>query len=416
MATNATIANTQVDRSVSISATNLPPPCEGKMVTVLSIDGGGVRGLIPAAILEFLESKLQELDGEDARIADYFDLIAGTSTGGLLTAMLTVPDKNNRPLFTAKGAVEFYHEHCPKIFPHTAKAIILGPIKSLFGAIAGPKYNGKYLRKILGTLLGDIKLHQTLTNVLIPAFDIKILQPTIFSTHDAKLEPLKNPLMSDVCISTSAAPTYLPAHFFDTVDDNGNSRSYNLIDGGVAANNPTLMAMSHISKEILKENPDFYPIKAMDCRKFLVLSLGTGSAKVEEKFTAALAAKWGILGWLYNNGSTPLIDSFFHASSDVVDIHTSVLFQALKCEKNYLRIQDDSLTGDASSVDISTKKNLESLEEIGKKLLSRPISRSNLETGKFDEIKGEGTNQDALIRFAELLSDERRLRQGQKAH
>ncbi|KAI3895898.1 hypothetical protein MKW98_025689 [Papaver atlanticum] len=176
------------------------------------------------------------------------------------------------------------------------------------------------------------------------------------------------------------------------------------------------MAMSHISKEIIKENPDFYPIKAMDCRKFLVLSLGTGSAKVEENFTAALAAKWGILGWLYNNGSTPLIDSFFHASSDVVDIHTSVLFQALKCEKNYLRIQDDSLTGDASSVDTSTKKNLENLEEIGKKLLSQPISRSNLETGKFDEIKGEGTNQDALIRFAKLLSNERRLRHGQKLH
>ncbi|KAI3895896.1 hypothetical protein MKW98_025687 [Papaver atlanticum] len=414
MATNATIVSNPLDRSVS--TTSLPPPSEGKMVTVLSIDGGGVRGLIPATILEFLESKLQELDGEDARIADYFDLIAGTSTGGLLTAMLTAPDKNNRPLYTAKGAVEFYHENCPKIFPHSAKGIILGPIKSLFGAIAGPRYNGEYLRQKLSTLLGDIKLDQTLTNVLIPAFDIKILQPTIFSTHDAKLEPLKNPLMSDVCISTSAAPTYLPAHFFDTVDDNGNSRSYNLIDGGVAANNPTLMAMGHVSKEILKENPDFYPIKAMECTKSLILSLGTGSAKVEEKFTAALAAKWGILGWLYNNGSTPLIDSFSHASSDVVDIHISVLFQALKCEKNYLRIQDDSLTGDTASVDISTRENLASLEEIGKNLLTRPISRSNLETGRFDEIKGEGTNQDALIRFAKLLSNERRLRHGQKLH
>ncbi|KAI3927207.1 hypothetical protein MKW92_027688 [Papaver armeniacum] len=357
MATNATIVINPLDRSVSTRS--LPPPSEGKMVTVLSIDGGGVRGLIPATILEFLESKLQELDGEDSRIADYFDLIAGTSTGGLLTAMLTVPDKNNRPLYTAKGAVKFYHENCPKIFP-CAKGIILGPIKSFFGAIAGPRYNGEYLRQKIITLLGDIKLDQTLTNVLIPAFDIKILQPTIFYTHDAKLEPLKYPLMSDVCISTSAAPTYLPAHLFDTVDDNGNSRTYNLIDGGVAANNPTLMAMSHVSKEILKENPDFYPIKAMECTKFLILSLGTGSTKVEEKFTAALAAKWGILSWLYNNGSTPLIDSFSHSSSDVVDIHISILFQALRLS--------------------------------------------------------EGTNQDALIRFAKLLSNERRLRHGQNLH
>ncbi|KAI3922179.1 hypothetical protein MKX01_005868 [Papaver californicum] len=279
------------------------------------------------------------------------------------------------------------------------KGTILGPMKSLFGAIAGPKYNGKYLRQKLSTLLGDIKLHQTLTNILITAFDIKILQPTIFSTHD----PLKTPLMSDVCISKSTAPTYLPSHFFDT--------------------------------EILKENPDFYPIKAMECTKFLILSLGTGSAKVEEKFTAALAAKWGNLSWLYNNGSTPLIDSFFHASFNVVDIHISVLYQALKCEKNYLRIQDDSLTGDTTSIDISTKIKPEidfdlaspnsSLEArlarllkklVRKKLLNQTVSRSNLETGKFDEIKGEGTNQDALIRFTKLMSNERRLQHGQKLH
>ncbi|KAF3339440.1 patatin-like protein 2 [Carex littledalei] len=64
-------------------ATPKSPPSQGNIVTILSIDGGGVRGLIPAAILAFLESKLQELDGEDARIADYFDVISGTSTGGL---------------------------------------------------------------------------------------------------------------------------------------------------------------------------------------------------------------------------------------------------------------------------------------------------------------------------------------------
>ncbi|CAO2149730.1 unnamed protein product [Urochloa humidicola] len=72
-----------------------PPPSTGKLITILSIDGGGIRGLIPATIIAFLEAKLQELDGPDARIADYFDVIAGTSTGALLTAMLTTPDDNN---------------------------------------------------------------------------------------------------------------------------------------------------------------------------------------------------------------------------------------------------------------------------------------------------------------------------------
>ncbi|KAK8532094.1 hypothetical protein V6N13_131436 [Hibiscus sabdariffa] len=69
---------------------------DGKLVTILSIDGGGVRGIFPGTSLAFLESQLQELNGENARIADYFDFIAGTSTEGLVTAMLTAPDQNNR--------------------------------------------------------------------------------------------------------------------------------------------------------------------------------------------------------------------------------------------------------------------------------------------------------------------------------
>ncbi|KAF8377522.1 hypothetical protein HHK36_030904 [Tetracentron sinense] len=82
----------------------IQPPTYGNLITILSIDGGGIRGIIPGTILAYLESQLQELDGEDARLADYFDVIAGTSTGGLLTAMLTAPDDNNRPLFAAKNA------------------------------------------------------------------------------------------------------------------------------------------------------------------------------------------------------------------------------------------------------------------------------------------------------------------------
>ncbi|KAH1065633.1 hypothetical protein J1N35_030620 [Gossypium stocksii] len=97
----------------------LQAPTHGNLITVLSIDGGGIRGLIPGTILAFLESQLQKLDGEEARLADHFDVITGTSTGGLVTAMLTTPDPNNgnRPLFAAKDINDFYLEHCPKIFP-----------------------------------------------------------------------------------------------------------------------------------------------------------------------------------------------------------------------------------------------------------------------------------------------------------
>lgn len=60
---------------------------------------------------------VQKLDGEDARIADYFDVIAGTSTGGLLTSMITAPNENNRPLFSAKDIKQFFLDHSPLIFP-----------------------------------------------------------------------------------------------------------------------------------------------------------------------------------------------------------------------------------------------------------------------------------------------------------
>ncbi|KAL5705840.1 hypothetical protein ACHQM5_024255 [Ranunculus cassubicifolius] len=402
--------NTSVNGSVAADPQE-PLPCS--MVTLLSIDGGGVRGLIPATILSFLESKLQEFDGDGARIADYFDLIAGTSTGGLVTTMITAPNKKNRPLYSAKETIDFYLENCPKIFPQTAKTMIIGPLQSLFGAIAGPKYNGKYLRSKLQELLGETRLDQTLTNILIPAFDIKLLQPAMFTTHDAKFDVLKNPLLSDLCISTSAAPTYLPAHYFQTNDSNGTTREFDLIDGGVAANNPTHLAMCYISKEIKLKNPEFHPVKPMDYHKFLVLSLGTGNPKVEEKFNANCAAKWGLLGWLYNNGSTPLIDSYMQASSDIVDINTCIIFEAMNSTKNYLRIQDDTLTGDTASVDISTRENLEKLVQIGNKLLTKPVSRVNIETGYFEEIQGAGTNADALAEFARKLCNERRKRRRQ---
>jgi patatin-like phospholipase/acyl hydrolase len=269
-------------RKSTLSTPMSPPPAFGSIVTVLSIDGGGVRGITPGTILAFLEEKLQELDGPDARIADYFDVIAGTSTGGLVTAMLTAPNREEdtnkrRPLFSAKDINDFYLEHCPKIFPSAG-----GPLGGLFKSLTpGPKYDGKYLHSIVRELLGDTKVSEVLQNIVIPTFDIKLLQPTIFSKYDVRMhtqtttihiyiyiyinviylfgpapcadvgvcdwtttasqamnDVSKDALLSDVSISTSAAPTYLPGHQFQTKDEDGNTRDFNLIDGGVAANNP----------------------------------------------------------------------------------------------------------------------------------------------------------------------------------
>ncbi|KAA8531731.1 hypothetical protein F0562_006552 [Nyssa sinensis] len=376
---------------------------KGKMATVLSIDGGGIRGIIPGTLLAHLELELQKLDGPNARIADYFDVIAGTSTGGLVTTMLTVPNKDNRPIFAAKDINSFYIEHGPKIFPHSEHS-------SFFG---GPKYDGSYLRSLIRQLLGNVTINQTLTNVIIPTFDIKSLQPIIFSTDDAKANVFKNALLSDICISTSAAPTFFPAFYFETKDANQKTHSFDLIDGGVAANNPTLLAISHISKEILMGNFQFVDIEPMDNKTMLVLSLGTGAAKQEQKYNATIASKWSLFDWVYYKGGSPILEIYGHASSDMVDIHVSTLFQGPQCEKNYLRIQDNTLIGETSSVDNATDENMQSLVQIGEKLLETPVSRMNLETGSFEAVEGEGTNKEALSRFANLLSGERKRRQNQ---
>ncbi|KAK2994433.1 hypothetical protein RJ640_001249 [Escallonia rubra] len=385
----------------------LQPPTYGNLITVLSIDGGGIRGIIPGTILEFLESELQKLDGKDARLADYFDVIAGTSTGGLVTAMLTAPNEKNRPLYAAKDINAFYLENCPKIFPQGWSP--LPHVTKVTKALQGPKYDGKYLHNLVKEKLGHTRLHETLTNVAIPTFDIKTLQPTVFSTYEAANHPSLDALLSDICIGTSAAPTYLPAHYFETQDPTGKVRKFNLIDGGVAANNPTLIAIGEVTKQIIRGSPDFFPIKPMDYGRFLVISLGTGSSKAEEKYEADEAAKWGVLGWLTSDGSTPLVNVFTQASADMVDFHLSVVFKALKSEERYLRIQDDTLTGAVSSVDIATKENLQDLVKVGEGLLRKPVSRVTMETGKV-EPAGHETNEEALIRFAKMLSMEKRIR------
>ncbi|KAL7101307.1 hypothetical protein ACP275_08G046900 [Erythranthe tilingii] len=381
---------------------------KSRKVTILSIDGGGVRGIIPGTILGHLESKLQELDGPNARLADYFDVIAGTSTGGLITTMIAAPGPDNRPMHAANTITSFYLENCPKIFPESRRNNFVGTLTNLF---AGPKYDGKYLKTLVEGLLGNLTVSQALTNVVIPSFDIKRLQPTIFTTKDGKANASKNALMSDVALGTSAAPTYFPAHYFETRDPQGNVREFNLIDGAMAANNPTLVAITEVSKEILSGKFEVEDMEPMDSTRMLVLSLGSGVAKMAEKYNAKDASNWGVLSWVFYDGDSPLVNIYGDGSSDMVDIHVSTIFQSRRNEQNYLRIQEDNLAGDTSSVDIATVKNMQTLVQIGQSLLKKPVSRVNLETGRQEPVQGEGTNAEALARFAKLLSDERKSRQ-----
>lgn len=92
-------------------------------------------------------------------------------------------------------------------------------------------------------------------------------------------------------------------------------------------------------KETIRSYPDFFPIQPLNYDRLLVISLGTGTAKQEQKYTAEMAAKWGVFSWLVQGNSSPVIEVFTQANRDLVDYFLSVVFQAFSSEDNYLRIQ-----------------------------------------------------------------------------
>ncbi|KAL6278701.1 hypothetical protein ACE6H2_022302 [Prunus campanulata] len=311
--------------------------------------------------------------------------------------MLATPDENNRPLFAAKDILPFYLKHCPKIF-HQPRSLI-GKIKHCLKGLVRPKYNGKYFHKLVKEKLGDKHLHDTLTNVVIPTVDIKPPRPVIFSSYELKRHPSLDALLSDICIGTSAAPPYLPAHQFSSTTSTSKSREFNLIDGGVAANNP------EAEKEILKKNPRCGNEELH--KRILLISLGTGLANDEEEYDAKKVARWGAFQWLIGpHWSSPVVHMCIKVTGGILDYHTQCVLEHVQSHGHYLRIQDDTLSGSLASVDIATKKNLNDLVKVGEALLKKPVSRLDSDTSETEPLPLE-TNAEALVRMAKILSEER---------
>lgn len=377
----------------------------GERITILSIDGGGIRGVIAVRILQFLEQELQAIDGPGARLADYFDVVAGTSTGGLIAGMLTAPDEQGRPRFTANDGMKFYKDDAKSIFVQRPSII------KLLLSLIGPRYSPDSLDRILRDNFQDIRMSDTVTELLVPTFDIKIMEPTVFSSSEAKTDASTNAYLRDVLSATSAAPTYFPPKFVQTTDSAGKSRDYNLVDGGVAMNNPTYSAIMHVLQEKYGESSNLKkPMNLQhDFHKLLVISLGTGTTAVS--YNAKDASSWGIFSWILHSGKSPILNIISEGSADVVNLNTSVLFQTLECPQNYLRIQALNLLGQVTSIDDSTNKNVESLINIGDKLLDEVVTRLDINTHRYTPQHDQETNKEALKRFAKELVQERKARE-----
>src|SRR5690554_2090520 len=320
-------------------------PSKTQYTRILSIDGGGIRGVIPGVVLTVLEEKLIALTGApDTRLADFFDLMAGTSTGGILTACCLLPGPDGRPKFKAAEIVELYFKHGEEIF----KRSIFHKVKTV-GGLLDERYPDKGLRKVLKKYMGDVRLADLLKTGLFTAYDIERRKAHFFSSRSA-VDKGHDFFLRDVAWSTSAAPTYFEVA---RIKD-GLNRDYALIDKGVFAGNPTLCAYAEARKIFRKPDSD----RAVTAEDMIVLSLGTGTAK--ENYPYHLARDWGMAQWV-----RPLIDIMMSGVAETVDYQVRQIYDAVGRKSQYLRVNAPLPSDVNHQMDDAGKENMEALRRQG---------------------------------------------------
>ena len=204
------------------------------MIRVLSIDGGGIRGIIPATWL----MRLEELTGR--HVSDLFDIMVGTSTGGILALGLACPAQGKTP-HSAAAVRSLYVDHGAEIFSGQGRRLDIG---SAGLASAGPpreaRYSSEPLRRYLDQYFSDRRLSQALKPVAVVTVDLAHFAGLLFSGGGLGQHPLGDARMSLAALATSAAPTYFEPVRYAGPD--GLDRL--LVDGGLAANDPAFVALA----------------------------------------------------------------------------------------------------------------------------------------------------------------------------
>ncbi len=306
---------------------------------ILSIDGGGVRGIVPATILAYLETKLQQFSNNpNASISDYFDLFAGTSTGGLIVAGLLTPDKNARPKYSAADIVDLYLKNAKDIF----NSSLLQGIKSASGLL-DVKYDPQGANSVYEQYFANYELKELLKPCLIPAYDLTIGKNYFFRQHKAAVSDRHNYHLTDVLRAATSAITYFPPTKIKNI--NGN-RSCCFVDGGVFAVNPSLSAYAEFR----------YLYHNLYSKNTMMLSLGTG--KQDTYLDCSEVEHWGAVEW--RDPSSNLLTT---AQSSAADYQLKAVYNS---NPNYLRVNPDIDQSHITNLDNSEDEYLDYLHHLGK--------------------------------------------------
>ncbi|MBX9256323.1 patatin-like phospholipase family protein [Desmonostoc muscorum CCALA 125] len=328
---------------------------------ILAIDGGGIRGIIPALVLAEIEKRTQK------PISSLFDLIAGTSSGGILALGLTkprlnlqAPDSPPTAEYSAEELAQIYIEYGAEIFYEPFFEQLLGPLEDIF---VQPKYSSDGRKEILRQYFGNSPLEKNLKEVFVTSYDIEQRIPIFFTNKIEKQQTESRKFrklclgftLTDAALATSATPTYFAPYQVGT-SENPNG-FYSLVDGGLVANNPANLAISEaqISRQEQKE--------ILNINDILLVSLGTGS--LTSVYPYKDVKSWGLLQW-----ARPLLNIVLDGGSEVVAGQLERLFQASNqgTQTSYYRFQT-FLTSEQEAIDNIKLENIRQLQGLAARII-----------------------------------------------
>ncbi len=307
-----------------------------KSVRILSVDGGGLRGVIPALLLAELEKR------SGRPCAGLFDLMAGTSAGAIVTLGLAVPGPDGAPRHSATSLAGYYAGAAQAIFPLHLRRRNRG-LDGGEGELYPPDGFNAFLQKGFG----DARLSGALAEVLIGSFDLEARAGHFFKRHQARRDPACDYRLTDVVWASCAAPTFfLPA----CVAPVGGGPSRAMIDGSVFVNNPAMCAWAEARR--------LWP----EAERVTLVSLGTG--RVTKPLRREYAREWGTSAW-----ARPLLGIVCDGAGDTVDYQLRQLLGGPGGgDRSYWRFQVD-LHGDLEKIDNSHDESLQAVQALAGELV-----------------------------------------------